>query len=58
MVGEGAMADWSAVYLKQTVETSEALAAAGYAAFSISGKTLTANNGNRHLNRKNIRFKN
>lgn len=36
MVGEGAMADWSAVYLKQTVETSEGLAAAGYAAFSIT----------------------
>jgi predicted MFS family arabinose efflux permease len=36
MMGEGAMADWSAVYLRKTLETSEGLAAAGYAAFSIA----------------------
>ncbi len=36
MVGEGAMADWSALYLRRTVETSEFLAAAGYAAFSLA----------------------
>jgi MFS family permease len=31
---EGAMADWSAVYLTDMLRTSPALAAAGYAAFS------------------------
>lgn len=36
MMGEGAMADWSAVYLKQTMGTSEGLAAVGYGAFSIA----------------------
>jgi MFS family permease len=36
MVGEGAMADWSAVYLRSVVQTSEGLAAAGYAAFSVA----------------------
>jgi MFS family permease len=36
MLGEGAMADWSAVYLRSTVGTSESGAAAGYAAFSIA----------------------
>jgi len=36
MMGEGAMADWSAVYLKQIVHTSEGFAAAGYASFSIA----------------------
>ena len=36
MIGEGAMADWSAVYLRQVISTSEGLAAAGYAAFSIA----------------------
>lgn len=36
MVGEGAMADWSAVYLRSVVQTTEGLAAAGYAAFSIA----------------------
>ena len=30
------MADWSAVYLKQTMGTSEGLAAVGYGAFSIA----------------------
>lgn len=36
MIGEGAMADWSAVYLRNTVGTGESLASAGYAAFSIA----------------------
>lgn len=36
MVGEGAMADWSAVFLRDIRHASEAMAAAGYAAFSIT----------------------
>jgi len=36
MMGEGAMADWSAVYLRKNLQTTEGLAAAGYAAFSIA----------------------
>jgi predicted MFS family arabinose efflux permease len=39
MTGEGAMADWSAVYLRNSLRTSEGLAAAGYAAFSIAMAT-------------------
>jgi MFS family permease len=39
MMGEGAVADWSAVYLKRTMGTGEGLAAAGYAAFSIAMAT-------------------
>lgn len=35
VLGEGAMADWSAVYLNMTLRTGVGLAAAGYAAFSI-----------------------
>lgn len=35
-VGEGAMADWSAVYLRSTLGTSEAVAATGYAAFAVA----------------------
>jgi len=35
VLGEGAMADWSAVYLNTTLRTGAGLAAAGYAAFSI-----------------------
>jgi MFS family permease len=34
LVGEGAMADWSAVYLGNTLNTSQAFAAAGYAVFA------------------------
>jgi len=52
MMGEGAMADWSAVYLRQTTGASEALAAAGYAVFSVamaiarfSGDSLSARLG-------------
>lgn len=36
MIGEGAMADWSAVFLQDVVKASEGVAAAGYAAFSIA----------------------
>ena len=39
MMGEGAMGDWSAVYLRRNLGTSEGLAAAGYAAFSIAMAT-------------------
>ena len=35
VLGEGAMADWSAVYLTGTLHSGAGLAAAGYAAFSI-----------------------
>ncbi len=35
LLGEGAMADWTAVYLKETLETSAGLAAAGFAVFSL-----------------------
>ena len=35
-VGEGSMADWSAVYLKDVVSTSAGVAAFGYAAFSLT----------------------
>ncbi len=33
-IGEGAMADWSALYLREDLETSPAVAALGFAAFS------------------------
>jgi predicted MFS family arabinose efflux permease len=36
MIGEGAMADWSAVYLRNNVGTKESIAAAGYAFFSVA----------------------
>jgi len=52
VLGEGAMADWTAIYLNGTVRTGAGLAAAGYAAFSISmalgrgvGDALTARVG-------------
>lgn len=35
-VGEGAMADWSAVYLRDDLHTSASVAAIGYAAFSLT----------------------
>ena len=35
-IGEGAMADWSAVYLTQVLNTNAALAALGFAAFSLT----------------------
>ena len=34
LVGEGAMADWSAIYLRNSLGTSAAVAAIGYAVFS------------------------
>lgn len=36
LLGEGAMGDWSAVYLDDTLGTGPGFAAAGYAAFSLS----------------------
>ncbi|MDB6152419.1 MAG: transporter [Chthoniobacteraceae bacterium] len=36
MMGEGAMADWSAVFLRRFAGSSDGVAAAGYAAFSIA----------------------
>lgn len=36
LLGEGAMADWSAVYLEGTLGTGPGLAAAGYATFSLA----------------------
>jgi predicted MFS family arabinose efflux permease len=35
VLGEGAMADWSAIYLTSSLHTGAGLAAAGYAAFSV-----------------------
>ncbi|CAN5178125.1 MFS transporter [soil metagenome] len=39
LLGEGAMADWSAVYLRGTLDTGPGFAAAGYAAFSLTMAT-------------------
>jgi len=36
LLGEGAMSDWSAVYLDNALETGPGFAAAGYAAFSLT----------------------
>lgn len=36
LIGEGAMADWTGVFLHKVLGASEALAAGGYAAFSIA----------------------
>ena len=36
LLAEGAMADWSAVYLRDTLRTGPAFAAAGFAAFSLA----------------------
>ena len=36
LLGEGAVADWSAVYLRNTLDTSAELAAGGFAAFSLT----------------------
>lgn len=56
LLGEGAMADWSAVYLRNTLETSAGFAAAGYAAFSgamalgrLTGDRLTVRLGPERL---------
>ncbi len=39
MLGEGAMADWSAIYLREITGASESLAAVSYAAFSVAMMT-------------------
>ncbi len=51
-LSEGAIADWTAVYIKQVLKTGEGMAAAGYAAFSaamtifrLAGNTITARLG-------------
>jgi MFS family permease len=36
LLAEGSMADWSAVYLRHTLDTSPGMAAAGYAVFSLA----------------------
>ncbi len=36
LLNEGAMADWSSVYLRRSLRTSDAIAAAGYATFSFA----------------------
>jgi len=36
LMGEGAMADWTAVYLRQVMHADPGLAAAGYSAFSLA----------------------
>ncbi len=36
MLAEGAMADWSAVYMHRVLETTEGLAALGYASFALT----------------------
>lgn len=53
---EGAMSDWSAIYLRDTVRSGAGLAAVGYGAFSVamatmrfSGDALTAHYGPRTL---------
>jgi MFS family permease len=51
-LSEGAIADWTAVYIKQVLNAGEGMAAAGYAAFSaamtvfrLSGDAITARLG-------------
>jgi MFS family permease len=58
LFGEGAMANWSAVYLRDVSRAGPGLAAAGFAAFSLMmtvgravGDTLTARLGNARLTR-------
>ncbi|MCC5670318.1 MFS transporter [Nostoc sp. CHAB 5784] len=36
LLGEGAMADWSAIYLQKVLKTEPGIAAAGYAVFSLA----------------------
>jgi MFS family permease len=36
LIGEGAMGDWSALYLRDTLRTDEGFAAYGYAAFAVA----------------------
>ena len=55
-IGEGAMADWSAVYLKSIVGTTDSLAAIGFAAFSITmtGGRLLGDNLAMHFGNANL----
>ncbi|MGI8404237.1 MAG: MFS transporter [Thermomicrobiales bacterium] len=54
MLGEGAAADWSAVYLHDSLDSSAAVAGFGYAAFSLTMVTLRLG-GNRLLARTSPR---
>jgi MFS family permease len=51
LLGEGAMADWSAVYLRRELGTEPGLAAVGFAAFSLMMAVgrLTGDRINQHL---------
>ncbi|MGL4609419.1 MAG: MFS transporter [Trueperaceae bacterium] len=56
LVGEGAMGDWSALYLRDSLNTDEGFAAYGYAAFAVAmtfgrfvGDTLTKRLGAKRL---------
>lgn len=56
MMGEGAMADWSGLFLKQVTGAGDGLASAGYAAFSLAmmlgrftGDSLTVHLGSERL---------
>jgi MFS family permease len=49
-VGEGAMADWSAVYLRDVLDAGPGVAAAGYAAFSLT-MTIARLSGDRLVGR-------
>jgi MFS family permease len=55
-IGEGAMADWSAVYLKSVVGTTDSIAAIGFAAFSITmtGGRLLGDNLAMHFGGANL----
>lgn len=50
MIGEGAMADWSALFLRDVRHVSDSFAAGGYAAFSVA-MTLGRLVGDRLINR-------
>ena len=56
LLNEGAMADWSSVYLRRSLQTTEATAAAGYAVFSFAmaggrllGDWITERTGRVHI---------
>jgi MFS family permease len=55
-IGEGSMADWSAVYLKSVVGTTDSLAAFGFAAFSVTmtGGRLLGDNLAMRFGRPNL----
>lgn len=54
-VGEGAMADWSGIYMRSEVEVSDALVPFGYAAFA-SMMTIGRLSGDRLIERFSPRF--